>query len=71
MKILATSDIHGNKALVYLIRRTVEKENVDALIVAGDVTPKAFYELFDTGFEYGLFTLPFAKKVDVCGAVQV
>ena len=61
MKILATSDIHGNKALVYLIRRTVERENVDALIIAGDVAPKAFYTLVDTGIKYD-FHSPFPLR---------
>lgn len=37
MRILATSDIHGNKALVYFISRMVEEQRIDALIVAGDV----------------------------------
>ena len=42
MKIFATSDIHGNKTLVYLIRKIVKKENIDALIIAGDIAPKGF-----------------------------
>ena len=52
MKIFATSDIHGNKALIYLIRSIVKKENIDALIIAGDVTPKVFYELYKNGLRY-------------------
>ncbi|MBL7187917.1 MAG: metallophosphoesterase [Phycisphaerae bacterium] len=73
MRILVTSDIHGNKALVYLIRRTVERENVDALIIAGDIAPKAFYTLFDAGFRYDFYS-PFPlrnKKAVLSGAAQV
>lgn len=47
MKIFATSDIHDNKVLIYLIRRIIEKEDVDALIIAGDITPKGLYRFFD------------------------
>lgn len=54
MKILATSDIHGNKALIYLIHDIVKKENVDALIIAGDVAPKGFYQLFKEGLEFDI-----------------
>jgi hypothetical protein len=35
MRILATSDIHGNKALVYFILRIVEEQRIDALIRKG------------------------------------
>ena len=44
MKILATSDIHGNKALIYLVLQIIRKENIDALIIAGDIAPKGFYQ---------------------------
>ena len=44
MKILATSDIHGNKALIYLILKIIRNENIDAIIIAGDITPKGFYQ---------------------------
>ena len=44
MKIFATSDIHGNKALIYLIREIVKKEDIDTLIIAGDIAPKGFYQ---------------------------
>ena len=40
MKIFATSDIHGNKALVHLICKMVKNTNLDALIIAGDIAPK-------------------------------
>jgi len=72
MKIFVTSDIHGNKALIYLIRRTIERENVDVLIVAGDVAPKAFYRLFGTGLRYNFYS-PFPlrnKKAVLSGAAQ-
>lgn len=54
MKILATSDIHGNKALIYLIHDIVKKEDVDALIIAGDIAPKGFYKLFKEGLEFDI-----------------
>lgn len=54
MKILATSDIHGNKALVYLISQIVKKENIDALIIAGDIAPKGFYQLCRRGLKYDI-----------------
>ena len=54
MKIFATSDIHGNKALIYLIHDIVKKEDVDALIIAGDVAPKGFYKLFKEGLEFDI-----------------
>ncbi len=53
-KILATSDIHGNKALVYLICKIVKKENIDALIIAGDIAPKGFYQLCRSGLKYDI-----------------
>jgi len=52
MKIFVTSDIHGNKALVYIILEIVKKENINALIIAGDITPKGFYELYKNGLRY-------------------
>ena len=61
MKIFATSDIHGNKALIYLIRRIIEKENIDVTIIAGDIAPKGFYRLFDNGLSCE-FYLPFGLK---------
>jgi len=57
MKIFATSDIHGNKVLVYLIREIVKKENIDALIIAGDITPKGFYQLCKDGLEYDIHSV--------------
>lgn len=43
MKLFATSDIHGNKALIHhLITEIVQKEKIDALIIAGDIAPKSF-----------------------------
>jgi len=61
MKIFATSDIHGNKALIYLIRRIIEKENIDALIIAGDITPKGFYRLSDNVINNRFYS-PFGLK---------
>ena len=52
MKIFATSDIHGNKALIYLIHRIIEEQGVDALMVAGDIAHKGFYRLFDNSLIY-------------------
>lgn len=54
MKILATSDIHGNKVLIYLIHDIIRKENVDALIIAGDIAPKGFYKLFKEGLKFDI-----------------
>lgn len=54
MKIFATSDIHGNKALIYLIRKTIKKENIDVLIIAGDIAPKGFYQLYKDGSGYNI-----------------
>lgn len=52
MRIFATSDIHGNKALVYLTLQIIKKENIDILIIAGDIAPKGFYELYENGLRY-------------------
>lgn len=54
MRIFATSDIHGNKALIYLIREIVKKENIDTLIIAGDIAPKGFYQLYKDGLKYDI-----------------
>jgi|GEM_PF-1004462 len=54
MKIFATSDIHGNKALIYLIREVAKKENIDALIIAGDIAPKGFYQFVKDGMGYDI-----------------
>ena len=54
MKILATSDIHGNKALIYLVLQIIRKENIDALIIAGDIAPKRFYQPCRRGLEYDI-----------------
>ena len=61
MKIFATSDIHGNKALIYLVHKIIKKENIDALIIVGDITPKGFYRLFDNALSYRFYS-PFALK---------
>ena len=61
MKIFATSDIHGNKALIYLIHKIIEEENVDALIIAGDITPKGFYRLSDNVLTNRFYS-PFGLK---------
>jgi len=52
MKLLATSDIHGSKALIYIISEIVKKEDIDAVIIAGDIAPKGFYQLYKNGPEY-------------------
>lgn len=54
MKIFATADIHGNKALIYLIRETIQKEEIDILIIAGDIAPKGFYQLGKDGLVYNI-----------------
>lgn len=54
MKILATSDIHGNKALVYFLLEIVKKEHIGAVIIAGDVAPKGFYQLFKEGLKFNI-----------------
>lgn len=54
MKIFATSDIHGNKALIYLIRKIVKEEEIDVLIIAGDIAPKGFYQLCRKGSRYDI-----------------
>lgn len=52
MKIFATSDIHGNKALIHRALEIARKEKVDALIIAGDIAPKGFYQLYKRGAGY-------------------
>ncbi|MGB2631133.1 MAG: metallophosphoesterase [Candidatus Omnitrophota bacterium] len=54
MKIFAIADIHGNKALVSLIRQVVKKENIGALIIAGDIAPKGFYQFVKDGIGYDI-----------------
>lgn len=54
MKILTTSDIHGNKALIYFLLEIVKKEHVSAVIIAGDVAPKGFYQLFKEGLKFDI-----------------
>jgi len=86
MKIFATSDIHGNKALVYLILHIIRKENIDALIIAGDIAPKGFYQLCRRGLKYDIcsaFSLKNTEsilcedeqqirtKLDILGFVEV
>lgn len=53
MRIFVTSDIHGNKTLIHLSLKIVKKEQVDAIIIAGDIAPKGFYQLSrkDSGYE--------------------
>ena len=72
MKIFATSDIHGNKVLVYLIAQIVKEENIDVLIISGDVAPKGFYQLSRHGLKYdvcSLFRLKHKEQV-LCGNEQ-
>jgi len=38
MKILAISDIHGDRGLVKRLAKKAKKENVDLIIIAGDLT---------------------------------
>jgi len=54
MKILATSDIHGNKALIHLVLKIAREEHLDALIIAGDIAPKGFYQLCKDKLEYDI-----------------
>ncbi len=54
MKIFATADIHGNKALIYLIREMIKKEEIDLLVIAGDIAPKGFYQLYRNGLKYDI-----------------
>lgn len=54
MKIFATADIHGNKALIYLIQETIRKEKIDILVIAGDIAPKGFYQLYKNGLRYNM-----------------
>jgi len=43
MRIFTTSDIHGNTEIVrILIDEIIKKEQIDALIIAGDTAPKNF-----------------------------
>ncbi len=49
MKILAISDIHGSKILIYGISQIIKKNNIDALIIAGDIMPKGFYQICNDG----------------------
>lgn len=61
MKILATSDIHGNKALIYTMLQAIRKEKIDVLIIAGDITPKGFYSFSKDGYKYYIES-PFSLK---------
>ncbi|MBI4242898.1 MAG: metallophosphoesterase [Planctomycetes bacterium] len=54
MKIFATADIHGNKSLIYLIREMIKKEEIDLLVIAGDIAPKGFYQLYRNGLKYDI-----------------
>jgi Icc-related predicted phosphoesterase len=54
VKIFTTADIHGNKTLIYLISKIMKKENIDALIIAGDIAPKGFYQLYKDGLKYSI-----------------
>ncbi|MDA3792955.1 MAG: metallophosphoesterase [Elusimicrobia bacterium] len=53
MKIFITSDIHGNKALLHQALKIIKAEHADALIIAGDIAAKGFYQLFkkSSGYE--------------------
>ncbi len=54
MKIFATADIHGNKSLIYLIREMIKKEEIDLLVIAGDIAPKGLYQLYKNGLRYDI-----------------
>lgn len=68
MKIFATSDIHGNIKLVDLmIEEIVKKEQIDALIMAGDTAPKSF------GPSYTFSEVKLEQKrgvIEICGLLQ-
>lgn len=66
MKILATSDIHGSKILIYGISQIVKKENIDVLIIAGDIIPKGFYRIHKDGLKYGIqLMFPLKNKENI------
>lgn len=54
MRILATSDIHGNRVLVHRLLNIAEKLSVDALVLAGDIASKGLYRLKRHGGRYDL-----------------
>ena len=61
MKIFATSDIHGSKALInLLIHEIIDKEQIDALIIAGDIAPKNF----DASYSFSEIKLIQKEKVE-------
>ncbi|MFH1957843.1 MAG: metallophosphoesterase [bacterium] len=53
MKVFVTGDIHGNKALIHRALKVVREEHLDALIIAGDIAAKGFYQLLkkNSGYE--------------------
>ncbi len=46
MRLFITSDIHGSKALVKSILTLIQQEQIDALIIAGNIAPKGLYQFF-------------------------
>ena len=54
VRILVTSDIHGNRVLVHRLLNIAEKLSVDALVLAGDITSKGLYRLKRHGSRYDL-----------------
>ncbi len=86
MKIFATADIHGNKALIYLIREVIQKEKIDILIIAGDIAPKGLYQLYKSGLRYDMRSVfrltnrenilegseqPIRVKLDLLGFIEI
>ena len=57
MRILATSDIHGNRVLVHRLLNIAEKLSVDALVLAGDIASKGLYRLKRHGSRYDLHSV--------------
>lgn len=68
MKIVATSDIHGSKALINLLmREIIAKEQIDALIIAGDIAPKNF----DASFTFSEIKLKQKEELEkICKMLQ-
>lgn len=42
MKMFATSDIHGNKAVIHELVQAFEESNADLLLVCGDIGGKYY-----------------------------
>ncbi|MBU0501943.1 MAG: metallophosphoesterase, partial [Candidatus Margulisbacteria bacterium] len=68
MKIFATSDIHGNLELInLLINEVIKKEQIDVLIIAGDIAPKGF----DASYTFSEIKLEQKRGVEkICKSLQ-